>query len=110
MLAIEEIEIALGPAFVGDQQDPPRVRGRRDAEDVLFGSALAEDQLVLRRVVAESMEANPPVIVLVPGGDRSGRGVDGVIEAALDPRDRASLGVREPIRARPPRRRLYGVG
>ena len=40
---------------------------------------------------------NPAVVVLVAGWDRSRRGMDGVVEATVDPGDRAPLRVWDPV-------------
>jgi len=95
---IQEVQIALRPSHERGQEDPPAIRRRRYAEDVLLRPALAEDEVVLRRILAETVETDPAVVVLVTGGYRSRCGMDRVVEAAVHPRDRASLGVRDPVR------------
>src|SRR5438132_11125653 len=99
MLAIQKIQIALRPAHERDEDDRPAVRRCRDAEDVLLGTPLAEDELIARGIGAQTVEANAPVVVLVGGGHGSRRGMNCVVEPAVAayPRDRASLGLRDPV-------------
>src|SRR5206468_1404478 len=99
MLAIQKIQIALRPALERDEKDPPAVRRCRDAQDVLLGTPLAEDELIARGIGAQTVEADTPVVVLVAGGHGSRRGMNCVVEPAVAgyPRDRASLGLRDPV-------------
>src|SRR5205814_10067517 len=57
--------------------------------------ALAEDEGVAARVGAETVIADPAVVVLVAGWDAAGRRMDRVVEAIAGPGDASALGERD---------------
>ena len=97
MVGIQQIEVALRPAFEGAEEDPAPVGGRGDVDDVLLRPFLSKDEPIPRGVVAEAVVADPAVVVLVTRRHRSGRRMDGVVETAGHPRDRAPPRMRDPV-------------
>src|SRR5205814_562981 len=96
-VAAQEVEVVPGPALRRRQHDPAALRIGLHREESFLGEALAEDEGVAARVGAETVIADPAVVVLVAGWDAAGRRMDRVVEAIAGPGDASALGERDPV-------------
>ena len=109
MSAVEEVEIRPRPALPRREERPAAIGRGRDDDDVFLRTALAENDLVVRRIVTEPVKRGAGVVVLVAGRDRAGRRMERVVEAIVGPGDARALGVRDQVHEIAPRDRFEHV-
>ena len=95
---VEEVQVVAAPADPRTEEDPAAVGRGRDVGDVLLCPALPEDERVALVRVAEDVGPHAPVVLLVTRRDGAFRGMARVVEAAVDPRHRGALRIRDALR------------